>query len=181
MPRPFPFPINVGTDICSVPRIFNILKLRGERGSNGFLRRILTDKERNQFFRQQTSYSRPLRLWHEFETKKIQLDLKRQELGIPQNWKKQPPLRGVGDQGTAAEINATTAPKLDGTEDLDATTGEQSRLETITHTVNDVEIYRQLTKGIADEQNSVLQEVRKTAQFIAGRQVEPLCSSFYSS
>jgi hypothetical protein len=45
-PKPFPFPINVGTDICSVPRIFSILTKRGK--AEPFLRQILSVQERNQ-------------------------------------------------------------------------------------------------------------------------------------
>ncbi|KAG0652608.1 hypothetical protein D0Z07_0466 [Hyphodiscus hymeniophilus] len=46
-PRPFPFPINIGTDICSVQRILKLLRNPSARytRTNLFARRILTTKE----------------------------------------------------------------------------------------------------------------------------------------
>lgn len=43
MPKPFPFPLVVGTDICSIPRIRNILA--GKHGI-GFIRKVLRQEER---------------------------------------------------------------------------------------------------------------------------------------
>lgn len=45
-PKPFPFPINIGTDLCSVPRIFSLLTKPGK--AEPLLRQILTVQERNQ-------------------------------------------------------------------------------------------------------------------------------------
>ncbi|KAK2034394.1 hypothetical protein LX32DRAFT_394843 [Colletotrichum zoysiae] len=42
-PRPFPFPINIGTDICQVSRVYRLLA--SDRGAS-FLRRVLTEDER---------------------------------------------------------------------------------------------------------------------------------------
>ena len=46
MPRRFPFPINVGTDICSVQRIFNIIAQKNGPYAIKFMTRILTPAER---------------------------------------------------------------------------------------------------------------------------------------
>lgn len=46
MPRRFPFPINVGTDICSVQRIFNIIAQKNGPYAIQFMTRILTPVER---------------------------------------------------------------------------------------------------------------------------------------
>ncbi|KAF8850059.1 hypothetical protein BDZ45DRAFT_603418, partial [Acephala macrosclerotiorum] len=43
MPKPFPFPLAVGTDICSIPRIRKILA--GKHGI-GFIRKVLRQEER---------------------------------------------------------------------------------------------------------------------------------------
>lgn len=40
--RPFPYPLNIGTDICHIPRIYSILNsARAAR----FVRRVLTEEE----------------------------------------------------------------------------------------------------------------------------------------
>lgn len=54
-PRPFPFPLRVGTDLCHVKRISQIIKEK-ENGNSGrpleqFLSKILTHPERA-YFRQ---------------------------------------------------------------------------------------------------------------------------------
>jgi hypothetical protein len=54
MPRPFPLPISVGTDICHVYRILKIIK-NTQRDS--FIRRILTEGERGD------DRLQPLKLW----------------------------------------------------------------------------------------------------------------------
>jgi hypothetical protein len=72
MPRPFQFPINIGTDICSVQRIYNILTVQNGRRAEAFLRRIFTEKERAQF--QGTSYSNTLLLWTRWQKKKLEFD-----------------------------------------------------------------------------------------------------------
>lgn len=43
MPKPFPFPLAVGTDICSIPRIRKLLA--GKHGID-FVRKVLRDEER---------------------------------------------------------------------------------------------------------------------------------------
>ncbi len=43
MPKPFPFPLNIGTDICHSPRIFTIL--RQKRIARRFIKRVLTEEE----------------------------------------------------------------------------------------------------------------------------------------
>lgn len=45
MPRPFPLPINIGTDICSITRILRILKT--EKGTR-FVERVLSEREREE-------------------------------------------------------------------------------------------------------------------------------------
>lgn len=172
MPRPFPFPINVGTDICSVHRIFNILKAQNGTGADAFLRRILTDQEREQF--RQRSYSKTLQLWHKLQRKRAQLIKRREDLGIPETWREQLSLMGRGNQDTSDANSATTAPKLDGTEGLDAATNGQSQLETFTRKVNNVDILRRLEDEMADEQSTILSQLERVAQFLAGRQVESL-------
>lgn len=41
--RPFPLPLNIGTDICHIARIYDILQ---KPGGGGLVRRILTEGER---------------------------------------------------------------------------------------------------------------------------------------
>jgi NOL1/NOP2/fmu family ribosome biogenesis protein len=72
MPRPFQFPINIGTDICSVQRIYNILTVNNGTRAEAFLRRIFTEKEREQFHG--TNYSNTLLLWERSQRKKLELD-----------------------------------------------------------------------------------------------------------
>lgn len=52
-PRPFPFPLRIGTDICYLPRIRNLFKTSSHGNSVGlferFLKRILTHPERVHF------------------------------------------------------------------------------------------------------------------------------------
>lgn len=44
-PRPFPLPINVGTDICSVQRIYHIIANGRPEYAARFVKKILTDRE----------------------------------------------------------------------------------------------------------------------------------------
>jgi phosphopantetheinyl transferase (holo-ACP synthase) len=51
MPRPFPFGLNIGTDICHIPRIWNILFDKGSASSAGhraerFVTKVLNEHER---------------------------------------------------------------------------------------------------------------------------------------
>ena len=52
-PRPFPFPLRIGTDVCYLPRIRNFFRIdsHGKNGGHfeGFLKRILTHPERVHF------------------------------------------------------------------------------------------------------------------------------------
>lgn len=52
-PRPFPFPLRVGTDLCNVPRIRSMVtqKTNGNKGPTlyAFLNKILTHPERSYF------------------------------------------------------------------------------------------------------------------------------------
>jgi phosphopantetheinyl transferase (holo-ACP synthase) len=52
-PRPFPFPLRVGTDLCSVPRLRSLITKaqNGNKGPplNAFLHKILTHPERSYF------------------------------------------------------------------------------------------------------------------------------------
>lgn len=52
-PRPFPFPLRVGIDLCSVTRIRSVItrKVNGNKGPplNAFLQRVLTHPERSYF------------------------------------------------------------------------------------------------------------------------------------
>ena len=52
-PRPFPFPLRIGTDICYLPRIRNFFRIdsHSKNGGSfeGFLKRILTHPERVHF------------------------------------------------------------------------------------------------------------------------------------
>jgi hypothetical protein len=76
MPRPFPFPFNVGTDICSIDRIFGILK-----GSNGrrFVRRVLIERERHEGLERCDG---PLERWMLAGRLSSVLEWKRRELGL---------------------------------------------------------------------------------------------------
>ena len=170
MPRPFPFPINVGTDICSVQRIFNILKAQNSSGSDAFLRRILTDQEREQF--QHRSYAKTLQLWHKLQKKRFQLDKRREDLGIPQTWREQLALMARDNQQTTDVNSATGAPKLDGAAGFDTTTNGQTPLESFTRKVNNVDILRRLEDEMEIDQSTILPQLQKVAQFLAGRQVK---------
>lgn len=45
MPKPFPFPIRIGTDICHITRIFNILTNENGRKAQAFVSKVLTEQE----------------------------------------------------------------------------------------------------------------------------------------
>lgn len=171
MPRPFPFPVNIGTDICSVHRIFNILKAQNGSGADAFLRRIFTDQEREQF--QHRSYSKTLQSWHKLQNKKIQLDKRREDLGIPKTWREQLALMARDDEKTADVNSTTNAPKLYGDAGFDTTANAQTPLESLALKVNNVEILRRLEDEIKHEQSTMLPQLQKVAQFLAGRQVQP--------
>lgn len=69
MPRPFPFAINVGTDICSIKRIFKLLLAR--RDPTPFLRKILNEQERKEL--PYNKIEKPLSLYFEALDKKKEL------------------------------------------------------------------------------------------------------------
>ncbi|KAE9371549.1 hypothetical protein N431DRAFT_377376 [Stipitochalara longipes BDJ] len=76
MPRPFPFPFNIGTDICSIDRVFSILK--GPSGRR-FVRRILNEKERHEGLERLDA---PLERWKLAGRVGSVLEWKRKELGL---------------------------------------------------------------------------------------------------
>jgi hypothetical protein len=76
MPKPFPWPLNIGTDICSIPRILGILRKKTGRH---FVRRILTIEERDHY-RGRVDW--PLEKWQETVRRQEQIEWKRNELGI---------------------------------------------------------------------------------------------------
>jgi hypothetical protein len=76
MPRPFPFPFNIGTDICSIPRILKILKgVSGRR----FVRRVLSEREREEAIGRLDG---PLERWRRAIRVGSVLEWKRKELGL---------------------------------------------------------------------------------------------------
>jgi hypothetical protein len=62
MPRPFPFPINIGTDICSINRILQLLTRRKGNGES-LMKRILIPQERDALSRERIE--KPLRVYWE--------------------------------------------------------------------------------------------------------------------
>lgn len=76
MPKPFPWPLNVGTDICSIPRILGILS---GNTSLKFVRRILTVEERNHY---QARVDWPLSKWQETVRRQEQIERKRNDMGL---------------------------------------------------------------------------------------------------
>jgi hypothetical protein len=174
MPRPFPYPITIGTDICSVQRIFNILKAQNSSGANAFLRRILIEQEREQF--QARSYAGTLQLWHKLQRQKLQLDKRREYLGIPKGWREQLALMARDNPPT--DQSATNTPKLNREARFNMSTNSQTPLESLAHKVNNVEILRQLEDEIEKEDGTMQTQLQKVAQFLAGRQVQRPSASF---
>lgn len=76
MPRPFPFPINIGTDICSIDRIYNILK---RTSGLRFVRRVLIERERHEALERLDA---PLERWRLAGRVGSILDWKRREMGL---------------------------------------------------------------------------------------------------
>jgi hypothetical protein len=76
MPKPFPLPFNIGTDICSIPRILRILS---QANARNFIRRILTIEEREHY---QERLDVPLQKWQQTVRTQEQIDRKRNDLGI---------------------------------------------------------------------------------------------------
>ena len=76
MPRPFPFPFNIGTDICSISRVYEILK-----GINGrrFVRRVLIERERHEGLERLDG---PLERWKLAGRTSSVLEWKMRELGL---------------------------------------------------------------------------------------------------
>ena len=73
-PRPFPFPITVGTDICSVARIFKILNASADGAKRGdrFAKRILVPAELQSRWSPHLS---TLQQWDSLQKKRIHLGL----------------------------------------------------------------------------------------------------------
>jgi len=86
MPRPFPLPISIGTDLCSVHRIFKIIRDGGKK-SDLFLKRLLTDKEREEF-RKRRHYE-SIQSWQKLQNCRVELHKKRVALGIPKSFAKE--------------------------------------------------------------------------------------------
>ena len=76
MPRAFPFPFNIGTDICSISRVYEILK-----GNNGrrFVRRVLIERERHEGLERLDG---PLERWKLAGRTSSVLEWKMKELGL---------------------------------------------------------------------------------------------------
>ncbi|KAH6672788.1 hypothetical protein F5X68DRAFT_215025 [Plectosphaerella plurivora] len=81
-PKPFPFPLNVGTDICQISRIFRVLA--SPRGSR-FVDRILTPSERSASVALRDGLLKPISLRPGELDSGSWTDLKNAE---PQLWKK---------------------------------------------------------------------------------------------
>lgn len=165
MPRPFPFPLNVGTDICSVKRIFNILKT--QKDGNAFLRRILLDQEREQF--QQKGYSKLLQTEDKLRKKIHQLIKRRIELGIPKPWREQvDQVIKYNKPGNPAS-STSNAPKLAQDATFDTTTNEQLSSNPSPRWVNNFDILRHLEDEILTEHKAMSKQLKRISQFIAGR------------
>lgn len=76
MPKPFPWPLNVGTDICSIPRIFNFLV---QPSAPRFVRRILTTEEHTQY---QSRIEPALERWRDMVQSRLRLFERTGELGL---------------------------------------------------------------------------------------------------
>lgn len=76
MPKPFPFPFNVGTDICFTPRILHIIQ---KKTWHSFIRRFFTEKEREHY---KLRVEQPLRTWHHTISAKEHIKQKQKELGV---------------------------------------------------------------------------------------------------
>ena len=76
------------------------------------------------------------------------------------------------NQQTTDVNSATNAPKLYGAAGFDKTTNAQTPLESFTRKVNNVDILRRLEDEMEIDQSTILPQLQKVAQFLAGRQVK---------
>lgn len=108
MPRPFPLPISIGTDLCSVHRIFKIIRDGGKK-SDLFLKRLLTDKEREEFGKRRHYES--IQSWQNLQNCRVELHKKRVALGIPKSFAKERKLMAEAKAGkveeSGTEVNTT--------------------------------------------------------------------------
>jgi hypothetical protein len=81
MPKPFPFPLNIGTDICSIPRIQKIF-LQATRGPR-FVKRILTKRERQET---RSRWEAPIERYWQAWRRRLLLAWKGDQLGLSKNW-----------------------------------------------------------------------------------------------
>jgi hypothetical protein len=81
MPKPFPFPLNIGTDICSIPRIRAIL-LKSTGGPR-LVKRILTERE---CLETRSRWEAPVERYWQAQRRKLLLTWKRDQLGFSKNW-----------------------------------------------------------------------------------------------
>jgi hypothetical protein len=81
MPKPFPFPLNIGTDICSIARIQKIFR-KPSRGPQ-FVRRILTERECQE---SRSRWEAPIERYWQAWRRRLLLEWKRDQLGLSKNW-----------------------------------------------------------------------------------------------
>jgi len=141
MPKPFPFPLNVGTDICHRLRILNTLKER--RIARRFIQRILTEEERAE---NKERIEGPLGRWERSIHIKYEL-LAKARSGFLEEGKSDDVLNGrkgeeifiVGDDGVKAQR------------------------------VTSNDIWKNASDNNLKEQQKVSKEMEELASFIAGR------------
>jgi len=141
MPRPFPFPFSIGTDICSIDRIFTILTRNQSRHAHGFLKRLLNEKER---IESKVRINPPLQEWIEIARKRTVLEKKRVELGMTK----------MALEERKAEKNRNEGKQQ-----------RQRREKRVDHT----DIMLLLDREIEEEEIKVRESVQKMAGFVAGR------------
>ena len=115
-------------------------------------------------------------MWHKLQKQELQLDKRREDLGIPKTWREQLSLMARDSPQTLD--NATNASKLDREAGFDTATNDQILLEPFARKVNNVEILRHLEDESKKEHSTMLAQVQKVAQFLAGRQVQRPSASF---
>lgn len=149
MPRPFPFPLTIGTDICSIPRIYAILHhpSKVNQGTK-FIDRIFTEEEKAQFIdRSIAGLPGALSKWDECIKKRRHLDAKREELR----------LLGKRAKRLAKLRDAKVMELVEGN---DVPLGTDSRA-----------ILQRLSKQLLEEERIVESQLKNAAPFIAGRYV----------
>jgi hypothetical protein len=81
MPKPFPYPLNIGTDICSIPRIRKIL-LKATSGPR-LVKRILTERE---CLEARSRWEAPIERYWQADRRRLLLAQKRSQMGLSKNW-----------------------------------------------------------------------------------------------